>query len=214
MRLNHVALTVSDRERSAAFYARHFQLEERVHEDWHLLILRAPDGALLTLSEGRVPADLPPTNHFGFQLADAAEVRRARERLRAAGVPEAEWQDDAGFVRVQISDPDGYLVDLFAVPRTPRPPASRWTSFLADPRDERPRILAEEGNASHRARVEHNRDTVLVHLSAEDGAGWTVLAVDRETRRWAVAQSRRQIDAATDAHSRLYGNIPELGDKA
>jgi catechol 2,3-dioxygenase-like lactoylglutathione lyase family enzyme len=37
--LNHVALTVSDREASAAFYARHFGLTERVHDDEHLLIL-------------------------------------------------------------------------------------------------------------------------------------------------------------------------------
>ena len=34
--------------------------------------------------------------------------------------------------------------------------------------------------------------------------GWTVFAVDRPTRRWAVAQSRRQLDAATEAYSRLY----------
>jgi hypothetical protein len=43
-----------------------------------------------------------------------------------------------------------------------------------------------------------------VHLSDEDGGGWTVLAVDRATRRWAVAQARRQLDAAEEAYSRLY----------
>jgi len=52
--------------------------------------------------------------------------------------------------------------------------------------------------------VEHNRDTLLVHLSGEDGGGWTVLAVDRATRRWVVAQARRQLDAAQDAYTRLY----------
>lgn len=56
------------------------------------------------------------------------------------------------------------------------PPCSRWTSFVADPGDARPRILHEEGNPPHRARVEHNRDTILVHLSGEEGWGWTVLA--------------------------------------
>jgi hypothetical protein len=86
----------------------------------------------------------------------------------------------------------------------PRPPASRWTSFVADAGEDRPRILSEEGNPDHRLRVEHNRDTLLVHLSAEDGKGWTVLAVDRGTRRWAVAQARRQLEAAEDAYSRLY----------
>jgi catechol 2,3-dioxygenase-like lactoylglutathione lyase family enzyme len=122
MPLNHVALTVADRERSAAFYAEHFGLTVRVHEDEHLLILGAPDGgaspgagSLLALSVGSPPAPvLPRTNHFGFQVASGDEVRAARERLRDAGVPEAEWQDDHGFVRVQVFDPDGYRVELFA----------------------------------------------------------------------------------------------------
>jgi len=80
---------------------------------------------------------------------------------------------------------------------------SRWTSFVADQGEERPRRLHEEGNPAHRLRVEHDRDTLLVHLSGEDGAGWTVLAVDRPTRRWAVGQARRQLDAATEAFGRL-----------
>ncbi len=85
-----------------------------------------------------------------------------------------------------------------------RPAASRWTSFVADADEERPRILSEAGNPAHRLRVEHNRDTLLVHLSDEDGKGWTVLAVDRATRRWTVAQGRRQLEAARDAFEGLY----------
>jgi len=112
--LNHVALTVGDRDRSAAFYGEHFGLTERVHDDEHLLILRSPDGSLLALTQGGAPAVLPPTNHFGFQIRDAEEVRDARRRLREAGVPETEWQDDGAFVRLQVADPDGYRVELFA----------------------------------------------------------------------------------------------------
>ena len=115
MPLNHVALTVSDRDRSAAFYAEHFGLTDRIHEDEHLLILGSPDGSLLALTEGPVPSDLPPTNHFGFQRNDSGEVRAARGRLREAGVTETEWQDNHGFVRVQVADPDGYRVELFAI---------------------------------------------------------------------------------------------------
>jgi catechol 2,3-dioxygenase-like lactoylglutathione lyase family enzyme len=114
--LNHVALTVRDRELSAAFYGRHFGLTERLHDDEHLLILRSSDGSVLALSEGPVPDELPRTNHFGFQVAGAEEVRRARERLREAGVTETEWQDDHGFVRVQVADPDGYRVELYTLP--------------------------------------------------------------------------------------------------
>lgn len=114
VQLNHVALTVSDRALSAAFYGQHFGLTERVHDDEHLLILGSPDGSLLALSEGPVPAWLPATNHFGFRLDDPNEVRSARDRLLHAGVTETEWQDDDGFVRVQVADPDGYRVELFA----------------------------------------------------------------------------------------------------
>jgi catechol 2,3-dioxygenase-like lactoylglutathione lyase family enzyme len=110
--LNHVSLTVADRERSSAFYAEHFGLTDRLHDDEHLFILGSPDGSVLALSEGQ-PAQLPPTNHFGFQVGEA-EVRAARERFRTAGIEETEWQDDGRFVRVQVADPDGYRVELFA----------------------------------------------------------------------------------------------------
>ena len=84
------------------------------------------------------------------------------------------------------------------------PRRSRWTSFVADPDEPRPRILHEEENPDHRLRVEHDAKTLLIHLSDEDGPGWTVFAVDRPSRRWAVAQARRQQEAATEAYSRLY----------
>ncbi len=113
MRLDHVALTVSDRERSAAFYGEHFALTERVHDDGHLLILGGADGSLLALSEGEVPAGLPRTNHFGFQLDDVAAVVAARDRLARAGVEELEWSE-RGPARVQVRDPDGYRVELYA----------------------------------------------------------------------------------------------------
>jgi catechol 2,3-dioxygenase-like lactoylglutathione lyase family enzyme len=113
MRLNHVALTVSDRERSAAFYAEHFGLTERLHDEEDMLILGSSDGAVLALWEGTPVPELPRTNHFGFQLDSPAEVHAARERLRAAGVPESEWSP-TGTVRVQVFDPDGYRVEFFA----------------------------------------------------------------------------------------------------
>jgi catechol 2,3-dioxygenase-like lactoylglutathione lyase family enzyme len=114
MPLDHVSLTVTDPERSAAFYGEHFGLTERLLDDGHLLILRGPGGDVLALSEGAVPA-LPPHNHFGFGVGDPAEVRAARERFRAAGVPETEWQDDQIVVRDQVADPDGYRVEIYCM---------------------------------------------------------------------------------------------------
>jgi len=72
------------------------------------------------------------------------------------------------------------------------------TSFVADP--DRRRILHEDGNEAHRLRVEHDRARLYVELSGEDGAGpWTVLAVDRASRRHAVAQAETKTAAAQAA---------------
>lgn len=90
----------------------------------------------------------------------------------------------------------------------PAPPARsrRWTSFVAVPGKGRAiRGLQEEGNPAHRARVEHNRHTLLVHVSNEDGHGWTTLAIDRKTREWSIAQRRSQLEAAKAACDLLYG---------
>ena len=82
---------------------------------------------------------------------------------------------------------------------------SRWTSFVASPvRGRVSRGLEEESNPRHRVRVEHNRNTILIHLSDEDGVGWTVVAVDRKTREWAVAQAETQMDGVKEAYARLY----------
>ena len=86
----------------------------------------------------------------------------------------------------------------------------RWTSFVAeDARDGKPvRGLNEQGNPAHRLRIEHDQVTVLIHLNDEDGKGWTTIAVDRASRRYAVAQHERQLDAAVAAVKRLRAGQP------
>lgn len=88
-----------------------------------------------------------------------------------------------------------------------RPPrrSVRWTSFVGTtPHGRVVRGLEEEGNPKHRVRVEHNKDTLLIHISGEEGQGWTTLAIDRPTREWSIAQRRRQSDAAEAAYGNLY----------
>lgn len=97
--------------------------------------------------------------------------------------------------------PDGRSNTL----KKPERRSVRWTSFVASARRGRvARGLEEEGNPRHRVRVEYNRDTLLVHISGEDGHGWTTLAIDRATREWSVAQRHGQMDAAKAACSALY----------
>ena len=89
-----------------------------------------------------------------------------------------------------------------------RPPRRRrrWTSFVAPDviRGRRARGLHEEANSNHRVRVEHDAYTLLIHLSNEDGGGWTTIAVDRPTRRWAVAQGPTESGTARDSYDALY----------
>ena len=108
-----MALTVSDREQSASFYARYFGLTERMHEDDHLLIIADAFGGLLALSEGQDNRNWPRTTHFGFEMESTAEVINLRGEFMAGGVVEAEWQD-SGPTRVQVFDPDGYRVEAFS----------------------------------------------------------------------------------------------------
>jgi hypothetical protein len=100
---------------------------------------------------------------------------------------------------------DGNAADGEPLPR-PRTGPGRWTSFVADatPGPSVVRGLHEQTNPRHRLRVEHDEHTLLIHLSGEDGDGWTTIAVDRRTRRWAVAQDRRQAATAREAYERLY----------
>lgn len=88
-------------------------------------------------------------------------------------------------------------------------PGSRWTSFVADP--DRRRILHEDGNTAHRLRVEHDRSRLYIELSGEDGKGpWTVLAVDRATRTYAVAQGPTKV-AATEAAAHDLSELLQQG---
>ncbi len=83
---------------------------------------------------------------------------------------------------------------------------SRWRSFVAPPtaRGRIVRQLHEEANPRHRLRVEHDAETLLIHLSDEDGTAWTTIAVSRRSRDLAIARGPRQSDAARQAYEELH----------
>jgi hypothetical protein len=92
----------------------------------------------------------------------------------------------------------------------PKPKARRprCTSFVATVQKGRAiRGLQEEGDSRHRVKVTHNLSTLLVHISDEDGKRWTTVAIDRDTREWAIAQWPRQLDSAETAYGLLYAGI-------
>ncbi len=107
----------------------------------------------------------------------------------------------------------GGMADAVSTPVTrPNGNRGRWTSFeAAAPRGSTARALEEAGNPDHRVRVEHDQHTLLVHISGEDGSGWTTLALDRATREWSIAQRKTQLEAATAAYEKMYGETPPAG---
>lgn len=113
MNLNHLHLRVRDLDRSLAFYARFFGLNEHVR---HGAIAFVTDDARFDLA--LAPADevepLPAWFHFGFRLDDADAVRRLHDEMQAAGVaivePLGVHQDLVWF---RCADPDGYRIEVY-----------------------------------------------------------------------------------------------------
>ena len=134
---------------------------------------------------------------LGARCGEELDARRGHPIVSSVEVVDAHRFSRPSFVR------DGESRRCLWLPG--RVPGSRWTSFVADP--ERRRILHEDGNEAHRLRVEHDRTRLYVELSGEDGAGpWTVLAVDRASRHYAVAQADTKT-AATEAAAHSFTEL-------
>jgi catechol 2,3-dioxygenase-like lactoylglutathione lyase family enzyme len=111
----HIALAVSDQERSRRFYETYFGFDPktaRVAEDGVLLI-EGPNEVLLALGRTEEPIRLPDFLHFGFRAATSpVEVRSFRERLAEGGIEIVEESDEPRYVSVKCRDPDGYVVEF------------------------------------------------------------------------------------------------------
>ena len=111
--MNHLALAVSDQDRSRRFYERTsgFSPEPTPREDG-VLILHNAAGFSLALGETDEAISLPEFLHFGARLPAADEVRTFSDRLAADDVAiVGEW-DEPDYVSVKFRDPDGYVVEV------------------------------------------------------------------------------------------------------
>jgi catechol 2,3-dioxygenase-like lactoylglutathione lyase family enzyme len=111
--VKHLALPVSDQERSRRFYESYlgFGAEPaRRYEDGVLMLYDA-DGFSLALGATDQPIRLPEFLHFGIHLPTADAVRAFRARLGTDGVEiVGEW-DEPDYVSVKFLDPDGYVIE-------------------------------------------------------------------------------------------------------
>ena len=122
MRLEHVNLTVSDLDRSEAFYRDVLGLRVRwrgLTSDGRRAVHIGDDDMYLALFQAEASGTLEPEyekvgfNHLGFVVRDLDEVR---SRLAAQGItPHLEADYDPG-VRLYFYDPDGVEVELVTYP--------------------------------------------------------------------------------------------------
>jgi catechol 2,3-dioxygenase-like lactoylglutathione lyase family enzyme len=116
--LVHLNLTVTDVERSIAFYRRWFGFTRppRTYDDGTVFVGN-DDGFDLALH----PADSGPGPgaagfHFGFRAADPATVVALRAELHSAGVALTESYDEDDYVNLKCLDPDGYEIEVYWEP--------------------------------------------------------------------------------------------------
>jgi catechol 2,3-dioxygenase-like lactoylglutathione lyase family enzyme len=111
----HIALAVSDQERSRRFYETYFGFDPetaRVADDG-VLLLEGPGDVLLALGVTDEPIRLPSFLHFGFRGAEAPdEVHAFRHRLASDEIEIVEFWEEPDYVSVKCRDPDGYVVEF------------------------------------------------------------------------------------------------------
>jgi catechol 2,3-dioxygenase-like lactoylglutathione lyase family enzyme len=111
--VKHLALPVSDQERSRHFYETYlgFDAEPARGYDGGVLMLYNADGFSLALGPSEEPISLPSFLHFGVHLPSPEAVRDFRSRLAADGVQILEVWEEPEYVSVKFLDPDGYVIE-------------------------------------------------------------------------------------------------------
>src|SRR5258708_6586845 len=111
--VTHLALAVTDQERSRHFYETYFGFGARPARryDDDVLMLYDAEGFSLALGHADGPIHLVAFLHFGIRLPSPEAVRAFRDRLAGDGVPIAEELDEPDYVSVKCRDPDGYVVE-------------------------------------------------------------------------------------------------------
>jgi catechol 2,3-dioxygenase-like lactoylglutathione lyase family enzyme len=110
--MDHLALAVSDRERSRRFYERYLGFRRSREVDDGVLMVYDEGGFALALGPTDEPIAVPSFLHFGTGLDSAGDVRAFRARLDADGVEIVGFWDEPEYVSVKFRDPDGYVVEV------------------------------------------------------------------------------------------------------
>ena len=113
--LTHIALTVSDLDRSAKFYTQLLGSVE-VYRDATFVQLQTPGSwDVIVLEQGKKSVGKSGgIAHFGFRLVDPADIDRAAAAVASAGgVVTDQGEFVPGEPYLFATDPDGYEIELW-----------------------------------------------------------------------------------------------------
>jgi len=115
----HLAITVSDVERSIPFYDALFGVEPVKVRPGYAKFEVADPALNFTLSEGERGRGLGAFNHAGIEVASTADVLAAKERLVEAGLATFDEMNTtccyARQDKIWVRDPDGTPWEIFTV---------------------------------------------------------------------------------------------------
>ena len=111
--MKHLALAVTDQERSRRFYESYFGFDAQPSRwyDGGVLMLYNAEGFALALGPTDESIALPTFLHFGIHLPSPDAVRAFGARLGADGVEIVEEWEEPQYLSVKFLDPDGYVVE-------------------------------------------------------------------------------------------------------
>jgi catechol 2,3-dioxygenase-like lactoylglutathione lyase family enzyme len=114
----HLALTVSDVDRSVAFYEALFGVAPEKARPGYAKFSISEPALNFTLTQGQRDGSLGAFNHAGIQVATTEDVLGARARLIAAGLATFDEMDTtccyARQDKIWVRDPDGTPWEIFA----------------------------------------------------------------------------------------------------
>jgi catechol 2,3-dioxygenase-like lactoylglutathione lyase family enzyme len=115
----HLALTVTDVERSIPFYEALLGSPPAKVRDGYAKFEVADPALNLTLNRGELGGDLGAFNHAGIQVESTDDVLAARLRLQKAGLATFDEMDTtccyARQDKIWVHDPDGTPWEVFTV---------------------------------------------------------------------------------------------------
>ena len=125
--ITHVAVTVSDLERSTQWYTTLFDAAPVLDEDeqtggFHHTVFAISDGQLFGLhthpqpAEGQFDEHRSGLDHVSFRCRDREELTTWATRLDELGISHGEIVDAHYGSGVSFRDPDGIALEFFAPP--------------------------------------------------------------------------------------------------